>query len=94
MLPNPHIWIFTLDANSYPGGAFSTREAAEVWIRERRLTGMLTALPVDEGSYDWAMRMELVTGRARERGDDCAFVASFSSAGQEHYHYVDGKPAA
>ena len=70
---------------------FTTREAAELWIRERCLTGVLTAFPLDEGCYDWAMRLRLVTGRAEERGGESAFVASFSSAAQEPHHYKDGE---
>ena len=91
MIPERHVWIFARDAQSAPGGVFTTREAAEGWIRDRRLTGVLTAFPVDEGCYDWAMRLRLVTGRAKDRGGESAFVASFSSASQEHVHYTDGK---
>lgn len=90
MLPEKHVWIFTLDTGGFPGGVFTTRELAEAWIRERRLSGTLTAYPVDEGCYDWAMRHRLVTGRAKDRGGEPAFVASFSSAAQEHFHYTDG----
>jgi hypothetical protein len=90
-IPEKHVWIFARDARSAPGGVFTTREAAELWIREHHLTGVLTALPLDEGCYDWAMRLKLVTGCATERGGESAFVASFSSAAQEHHHYTDGE---
>ena len=90
MIPASHVWIFARGANDAPGGVFTSRDAAEEWIRRNRLSGVLTAYPLDEGSYDWAMRHGLVTGRATQRGDDPAFVASFSSASQEHFHYTDG----
>lgn len=90
MLPDRHVWIFSVDSVSSPGGVFTTKAAAESWIRSRRLSGMLTAFPLDEGCFDWAMRLGLVTGRARERGDDPAFVATFSCGVQEHIHFVDG----
>jgi hypothetical protein len=77
----------------FPGGAFSSRERAEAWIAERRLSGMLTAYPLDEGAFDWALRVGAVTGRARERGNESQFVGGFTSAVQEHYHYDDGKAA-
>ncbi|HMS16067.1 MAG TPA: hypothetical protein PKA37_04440 [Planctomycetota bacterium] len=80
MIPEKHVWIFARDPHSAPAGVFTDRQAAEAWIRARRLTGVLTAYPVDEGCYDWAMRLRLVTGRAEERGADPSFVASFSSA--------------
>lgn len=91
MLPERHVFVFSRDARSAPGGVFTTRAAAERWIRERRLTGTLAAFPLDEGCHDWAMRLGLVTGKAAERGADAAFVASFSSAAQDHFHYTNGE---
>lgn len=91
MIPERCVWVFQGQDGKRPGGVFSARELAETWVSLNRLTGTLTAYPLDEGCFDWAMRHELVTGRAKERGDDAAFVASFTSAAQEHAHYVDGR---
>jgi hypothetical protein len=90
MLPEKHVWIFNGPGARFPAGAFTSRGLAEEWIRARRLSGVLTAYPLDEGVFDWAMRHDLVTGRARGRGDDPVFVGAFSSATQEHYHYENG----
>ena len=92
MLPERHIWIFNGTGGRFPGGAFSSRQLAEAWIAQCRLTGVLTAYPVDEGCFDWALRVGAVTGQARLRGDEPEFVGSFSTAGQDHYHYEDGAP--
>lgn len=94
MLPDPHVWIFVGEHGAHPGGAFTTRERAEAWIRARRLSGVLTAYPLDEGNFDWAHRTGAVTGRARDRGDDPRFVGNFVTAVQEHYHYADGRSMA
>ena len=93
MTSDQTVWVFQGEGGRFPGGVFTTRELAEKWIKERRLSGILTAYPLDEGCFDWAMREELVTGRARTRGDDPEFVGSFTSASQEHGHYVDGDGA-
>jgi hypothetical protein len=90
MLPDRHVWIFTGAGAAFPGGVFTSRELAEAWIGARRLSGTLTAYPVDEGCFDWALRVGAVTGRARTRGDEPAFVGSFTSAVQDHFHYADG----
>ena len=92
MLPERHLWIFNGTNSQFPGGVFTSRELAETWIRTRRLSGTLTAYPIDEGCFDWALRVGAVTGRARERGNEPGFVGSFSSAVQEHYHYEEGGP--
>lgn len=92
MVPEKHVWVFN-GTGRFPGGVFTSRELAETWIRARKLTGVLTAYPLDEGCFEWALRTGAVTGRARERGDDSTFVASFSSAAQEHVHYSNGTPS-
>jgi hypothetical protein len=93
MIPEKHVWIFNGNDGRFPGGVFTSRELAEKWISARKLSGILTAYPLDEGSFDWALRNQLVTGRAKERGDDASFVGSFSCASQDHFHYENGHPA-
>jgi len=82
------VWIFTGPKAQFPAGAFTGREAAERWIQQHRLSGTLTAYPVDVGVYDWA-----VAGGhfAPERDDQRSpeFIQRFSSATQEHYHYEE-----
>jgi hypothetical protein len=90
MTPEPHVWIFSGVSGRFPGGVFTSLEVAEAWIAKYHLTGVLTAYPLDEGCFDWAMRSGVVTGRARDRGADPAFVGSFTSASQEHFHYEGG----
>ena len=91
MVPEKCVWIFNGDGGRFPGGVFTSRIPAEEWIARHKLAGVLTAYPVDEGCFEWALRSDLITGRARERGNDPTFVGSFSSASQEHFHYTDGK---
>jgi hypothetical protein len=94
MIPEKHVWIFNGDGGRFPGGVFTTHEHAEVWIRARKLSGVLTAYPLDEGCIDWAVRINLLTGRALEKVDDPSFAGSFSSASQEHFHYENGERAS
>ena len=91
VIPEKHVWIFNGEGGRFPGGVFTSRSAAEAWIRARKLSGILTAYPLDEGCFEWALRNDLVTGKAKERGDDPAFVGSFSTASQEHVHYREGE---
>lgn len=91
MTSEDRVWLFHGDEGRFAGGAFTSRERAEDWIRARRLSGVLTAYPLDEGCFDWALRQGLVTGRAQSRGDDPDFVGSFTTASQEHHHYKDGQ---
>lgn len=82
------IWVFNGEGNRFPGGLFSTREGAEAWIAQHRLSGVLTLYPVDIGVYDWALQNEwfnpskVLSSRA---------IAGFTSAYQKHAHYEDGK---
>jgi len=91
MLPDRHVWIFNGAHAPFPSGVFTSRALAEAWIARYRLTGTLTAYPLDEGAFDWALRTGAVTGRARERANEPEFVAAFSSAVQDHHHYEGGQ---
>jgi hypothetical protein len=51
-----YVWVFNGVGGSFPAGVFRTKEAAFKWIREHALTGVLTAYPLDEGTFDWAVR--------------------------------------
>jgi len=93
MIPDKHIWIFTGSGGQFAGGVFSTLALANDWIRRGQLSGVLTAYPVDEGCFDWAIRVGVVTGSARERGSDPHFVGAFTSASQDHFHFENGEPA-
>lgn len=93
MLPDKHIWVFNGDGSQFASGIFSSLMMAEAWIQREKLSGVLTAYPLDEGCFDWAVRVGVVTGRASERGNDPRFVASFTSASQDHFHFENGERA-
>ena len=84
------VWIFNGPKGQFPSGAFSSREEAERWIQKHRLSGCLTAYPIDVGVYDWAVAAGFF---APKRDDQRApeFIQCFSSASQEHYHYEEGR---
>jgi len=88
------VWVFHAAKARFTGGVFSDRGAAEEWIAKHRLTGVLTAYPLNEGCFDWAVR-EGLTGLKEEKigpkSEDPVFVGGFSSAAQDHFHYEDGK---
>ena len=93
MVPESAIWVFNGDGGQFPGGVFSSQDRAVAWIEEHALSGVLTAYPLDEGCLDWAVRVgvfKVTTPRHEERLRDPRFRSAFSSASQEHWHFVDG----
>lgn len=85
-----YVWLFNGDGARFPSGAFSSKEKAERWIEEHKLSGVLTAYPIDEAVYDWAIRTGIFTPK-REKHTAPEFIQSFTSAGQDHVHYERGK---
>ena len=79
------VWIFN-GGSAFPSGVFTSRERAEEWIRRNRLAGTLTAYPLDMGAYDWAVSEGYFIPK-RDDQKTSEFIARFSSAYQEHYHY-------
>jgi ribosome-binding ATPase YchF (GTP1/OBG family) len=83
------VWIFNGLKGRFPGGVFTDKAIAEKWIQKYKLTGVLTCYPINDGVYDWAIRNNHFTpSKEKEKLSD--FIATFSSASQEHYHYIDG----
>jgi hypothetical protein len=92
--PNNPVWVFNGSSQrGFPGGVFSAKALADEWIARNKLTGVLTAYPLNEGCLDWAlandcvgMKPETFAGKA----NDPAVIGSFSTASQTHFHYEDG----
>lgn len=87
------IWIFHGRGARFSGGAFRSLEAADVWIQKHGLTGLLTAYPVDEGVFDWAIREGLTSASddsSRQIQSDPDRIGAFTTASMEHFHYENG----
>jgi hypothetical protein len=85
------VWVFNGNGR-FPAAVFSTRANGEAWIRRDRLSGTLTAYPVDEGAYDWAVRTGVFHPK-KEKHASPDFIGAFSPAYQDHHHYENGRPA-
>ena len=87
---NSWVWVFHGVGARFASGVFASLEEASKWIEVEHLTGVLTAYPLNEGAYAWAVR----TGAFVPKGpEQCSpgFVQKFSSASQLHAHFEDGK---
>ena len=83
------VWVFNGPKGRFPGGVFTSVVSAEKWIQAYGLSGVLTKYPVDSGSFDWAKENGLVSEKLASRSES-DFIASFSSASFEHFHYEKG----
>ena len=84
------IWIFHGENAKFSSGVFTERHLAELWIRENKLSGLLTLYPVNVGVYQWSIANNLFQPK-KEHELSSAFVQKFTSAAQEHYHYGNGE---
>ena len=84
-----NVWVFNGAGSRFPGGIFSSRDTAENWIRNHKLSGVLTLYPFDQGVYDWVIENKIFEPK-KESESSPDFIGSFSSASQEHYHYLEG----
>ena len=85
------IWVFNGARSQFSAGVFDDLNKAEKWIKENKLTGMLTKYPINKGVFDWAnekgyIKSEMFTTKK----NDPIFVGGFTTASMEHYHYEDG----
>ncbi|MGJ1194169.1 DUF7710 domain-containing protein [Sphingobacterium siyangense] len=83
------IWIFHGEGGRFSSGVFTSIEKAEIWIDKHKLSGVLTAYPIDEGVYDWALFNDFFSVKKQAQMEP-NFIQQFTSASQEHYHYENG----
>jgi hypothetical protein len=83
------VWVFNGQGGKFPGGVFVDKRDAERWIYDHKLTGVLTLYPLNEGIYEWAIKKGYFKPQ-KEKQMLANFIGAFSSASQEHYHYLDG----
>ena len=79
------IWIFTGSQSRHPSGVFTSFKKAEEWIKANNLEGVLSEFPLDEGTYDHALRNNLFTPR-HDGQRKPSFIGDFSPR-LSHFHY-------
>ncbi len=85
-----YAWVFNGAPWQPASGVFSSMILAEDWIHADKLSGLLTAYPLDIGVYDWAIK-EKIFHPKKDRDFTAHFIGQFTSASQPHYHYENGK---
>lgn len=73
------VWVFHGVEGRLTSAVFSTRRMGEAWIRKHKLTGMLTAYPLDVGVYDWAVKRGDFTLKSAREGSS-EFIGAFTWA--------------
>ena len=87
------VWVFHGINGRFTSAVFDSKDIAEKWIFEQKLTGMLTQYPLNISAYEWAIN----TGSFEPKKDEHKtpeYIGKFSSASQQHHHYVDGEQEA
>lgn len=84
------VWIFNGNHNHFPSAVFTERHLAEEWIKRNGLQGTLTAYPLDVSVYEYAIQEDWFTPKKDDHKTP-EFIANFSSAAQEHYHFESEK---
>ena len=93
MKPENNIWLFMGVGGRFPASAFTEKSAAEAWIAKHKLTGMLSAMPVNKGVFEWAVENDALNLKPEKLEDKCRdsrFIGTCTSASLEHYHYAKG----
>ena len=88
------VWIFNGVNSKFSGGVFNNLDDAEKWIKENKLTGMLTKYPLNRGVFDWAKENDLINikpEKLEQKRNDPIFIGGFTTASMEHYHYENGE---
>lgn len=91
------VWVFNGSGvrrpYNFPSAVFTDPGVAEEWILKHSASGILTQYPLNIGVYDWAIARGSFRPTKAEHHTP-AFIETFSSAYQTHYHYEGGKRVA
>jgi hypothetical protein len=93
MKPDKNIWLFVGVGARFPSGAFTNLEKAEAWVAKHKLSGMLSAMPIDQGLFEWAIEnnaFNMKPEKLKEKENDSQFIGTCNTASLEHYHYENG----
>jgi len=85
------VWVFNGENSRLPSGIFTTKQAAEEWVRANGLSGTLSEYPLDIGTYDHALANGLFVPKT-DKEKSSWFKADFSPR-MPHDHWSDGQPA-
>lgn len=84
------VWVFNGEGARFPSGVFRTKQLAYAWIEKHGLTGVLTGYPLDEGTFDWAVRNGTFKPKS-EKHLTPGYMQAFTAGAQPHYHFDNGK---
>ncbi|WP_222937635.1 DUF7710 domain-containing protein [Spartinivicinus ruber] len=93
MKPENNIWIFIGEGGRFPSSAFTEIKKAEEWMSKHQLTGMLSAMPINQGLFEWAVENDLLNIKPEKlviKQNDPDFIGTFTTATLDHYHYKNG----
>lgn len=89
MMTLSNVWVFHGAGGRFASAVFGSVEAAEAWVVQHGLTGILTEYFLDVAPYEWALAKCYF-----EPKDDSQktpdFIQKFTSAHQRHVHFEDG----
>ena len=85
--PKEHVYIFHGDNARFTTSVYASLEQADVDIKSKQMSGMLTIYPLNETVYDYCVREKLYV---KKENISSQFIQGFTSAYLEHYHYKDG----
>ena len=82
-----HVYIFHGTNAQFAASVYSSFELAELDIKLKKMSGLLSIYPLNETIYDYCVRKELFDAKDKTTG---AFIQNFTSAYLEHHHYKHG----
>ena len=87
------VWVFNAEDARFPCAVFSSLELGTSWVEQHKLSGVLTAYPLDTSVLEWAVQEQRFVP-SKPHHASAHFIGSFTSASQPHHHFTDGVAAA
>jgi hypothetical protein len=82
------VWVFLGEGARFACAVFTSLALAQKWIKDNRVSGVLSEYPLDNSVLNWAIERGFVVA---EKFPDPKHIQRFSSGHQRHYHFENGE---
>lgn len=82
------VFVFHGAHAKFAAGVYDSLEDAKRSVSAHKMSGILTRYSINETAYDYAIRNDFFHPKPAKSE---SFVQKFTSASQEHYHFLNGE---
>jgi hypothetical protein len=82
------VWVFHGERAQFTSAIFTSFNLANIWIKNNKVSGILTEYPVNISCFEWAIENKYYIAKENDKRSNK--IQKFTSHAQKHFHYYNG----